>query len=149
MEQKKKKVSAILYDRLSERVVELAGELNKTTNELINAFVEECVWQIDDDPIPRSPIETVKLARLIQRRNLTLGERYLQEAVKVFFPNLDDEQESWRNYVLEEANAQPGGLTKEIMDKIKLRADKMVSEDARAQRRLQQFKENSEAKRRS
>ena len=135
MEPKPKKVSAILYDRISERVLKLAEMLNKKPNELINSFVEECLWQIDDDQIPRRPIETVRLARFVQRRNLTLKERLLQQAVKAVFPSLDTYQEKFRHYVLELANAHPGPLTPAIMEGIKNQADKMIRDDEREQRR--------------
>ena len=134
MDQKKKKVSAILYDRLSDDVVALTKVLNQTPNEFVNRLVEESLMQIRQKTAPTKPLETIKLARLMSLAKLSQGDQMLQAFLAKILPELPNSQAEWRRYVLEQANAYEGPLTDEVVLKIKARADKLVSQAAKERR---------------
>ncbi len=127
MDNQNRKISAILYDRLTEKFVDLAKALDQTPNQLVNRLVEECLLQVHERKSPSDPIETVKLARAILRKKLSFVDQLIQDALKKFLPEIENFQEDYRRIYLEKANEIEGPLTKEKVAKIKAYADRIAT----------------------
>ncbi len=123
MDEKKKKVSVIVYDRLADKVANTARLLRKTPNELVNQCVEDCLRQIEQQSTPPYPLPIVKLARLVLMRDLSRGDRMLQDFLARHIDGWAEYQEDWRRFVLEEANQIDGELTPAVLAKVKKIAD--------------------------
>ena len=122
----KKRVNVMIYDRWTQPVLDLAKVLNSTPNEVVNRFVEGCMNQIDQRRKPIDPIPVVDLARTILRRNLSAGDRMLQNFLDDKIDGWKEETQMWRDFVLEEANSTEEELTSKVLADIKKRADKRV-----------------------
>ena len=123
MDEKKKKVSVIVYDRLADEVVTFAKAVRQTPNEFVNHCIEDCLGQINQQSVPAYPLPIVELTRLAMRRNLSYGDRMLQDFLARHVEGWADYQEDWRRFVLEEANQVDGELTSAVLSKIKKIAD--------------------------
>lgn len=140
MDEKKKKISVIIYDRLSERVANTAKVLGKTPNEFVNGCVEDCLRQMEQSGTPSYPLPIVRLARLALMKDLSLGDRMLQTLLANMIPGWAEYQEHWRRYVIEEANQIDGELTTPILNKIKRIADHRAKAWESEQRLLKQLR---------
>ena len=121
----KKRVTVMLHDRLTSRVIDVATVLKITPNELVNRFAEGCLQQIDQRRKPVDPAPIVDLARQSLRRNLSLADRWLQSKLEQHIPGWAKKTQRWRDLVLEEVNlADDEELTEETVAAARKRADK-------------------------
>lgn len=125
MTQEKKRVTVMIHDRLTARVVEIAERMNISPNELVNRFVEGCLQQFEQKRKPVDPIHMVDLARQTFRRNLSLGDQLLQALLEKQVSGWARRTQRWRDLVLEEANLTADSeLTDETILLARKRADK-------------------------
>ena len=125
MTSEKKRVTVMIHDRLTARVVDLAAVVKISPNELVNRFVEGCLHQVDQRRKPNDPIPMVDLARQAFRRNMTLGDQILQALLEKRIPSWAKRTQRWRDLVLEEANLTADAeLTDETILLARKRADK-------------------------
>ena len=121
----KKRVTVMIHDRLTARVVDIATVMGVSPNELINRFVEGCLQQFEQKRKPVDPIPMVDLARQTFRRNLSLGDQMLQTLLEKRIAGWKNKTQRWRDLVLEEANLTADAeLTEETILLARKRADK-------------------------
>ncbi len=121
----KKRVTVMIHDRLTARVIDLAAVVKISPNELVNRFVEGCLHQVDQRRKPNDPIPMVDLARQSLRRNLSLADRWLQTQLEKQIRGWAKATQRWRDLVLEECNlADDEELTEETILLARRRADK-------------------------
>lgn len=124
MAAEKKRVTVMLHDRLTARVVDVASVMKISPNELVNRFVEGCLQQVDQRRKPVDPVPMVDLARQTLRRNLSLADRWLQGKLEEHIPGWAKKTQRWRDLVLEEVNlADDTELTEETILQARKRAD--------------------------
>ena len=104
MTPEKKRVTVMIHDRMTARVLDIAAVLKMSPNELVNRFVEGCLHQFDQKRKPVDPIPMVNLARQAFRRNLSLGDQMLQAILEKKIRGWASATQRWRDLVLEEAN---------------------------------------------
>ncbi len=63
MTPEKKRVTVMIHDRMTARVLDIATVMKISPNELVNRFVEGCLQQFDEKRKPVDPIPMVHLAR--------------------------------------------------------------------------------------
>ena len=116
MAAEKKRVTVMLHDRLTARVVDVAMVMKISPNELVNRFVEGCLQQVDQRRKPVDPVPMVDLARQTLRRNLSLADRWLQSKLEEHITGWAKKTQRWRDLVLEEVNlADDAELTEETI----------------------------------
>ncbi len=121
----KKRVTVMIHDRLTSRVIEYAAAMEIAPNELINRFVEGCLQQIDQKRPPTDAVPMVDQVRQRLRRNLTLADRWLQNKLEQLIPTWANKTQRWRDLVLEETNlAGDEELTRETILAARKRAEK-------------------------
>ena len=124
MSAEKKRVTVMLHDRLTARVVDVATVMKISPNELVNRFVEGCLQQVDQRRKPVDPVPMVDLARQTLRRNLSLADRWLQAKLEEYIPSWPEKTQRWRDLVLEEVNlADDAELTQETVSQARERAN--------------------------
>ena len=120
----KKRVTVMLYDRLTARVLDIAAVTKVSPNELVNRFLEGCLQQVDQPRKPVDPIPMVDLVRRTLRRNLSLADRWLQGKLEEHIPGWAKKTQRWRDLVLEEVNlADDTELTEQTISSARKRAD--------------------------
>ena len=121
----KKRVTVMLHDRLTPRVVDIAVVMKISPNELVNRFVEGCLQQVDQRRKPVDPVPMVDLARQSLQRNLSLADRWLQTQLEKRIRGWAQKTQRWRDLVMEECNlAEDEELTEETILLARRRADK-------------------------
>ena len=125
MTPEKKRVTVMVHDRMTTRVLDIAAVMKISPNELVNRFVEGCLQQFDQKRKPVDPIPMVDLARQAFRRNLSLGDQMLQSILEKRIRGWASATQRWRDLVLEEANLTADAeLTDETILLARRRADK-------------------------
>lgn len=125
MTTEKKRVTVMIHDRMTVRVLDIAAVMKISPNELVNRFVEGCLQQFDQKRKPVDPIPMVDLARQAFRRNLTLGDQMVQALLQKHIRGWASATQRWRDLVLEEANLTTDAeLTDETILLARKRADK-------------------------
>lgn len=121
----KKRVTVMLHDRLTGRLITIAEEMKIPTNELANRFIEGCIQQIEQDRRPADPSDIVKLVRDTLRRNLSAADWALQRWLESHVDGWAKKTLRWRELVLDEVNlAGEAELTKAVVEAARKRADK-------------------------
>ena len=126
MDSEKRRIGVMLYDRLTQRIMEIAKEAKMTPNELVNRFVEGCVAQVDQINKPRNPIPMVAVMRTILKRDLTQGDKFIQRFLDEKIPNWRKEKEDWQAFYLDLVQAYEGQLTLKVLKRLKEDADDLV-----------------------
>lgn len=125
MTPEKKRVTVMIHDRMTARVLDIAAVLKISPNELVNRFVEGCLQQFDEKRKPVDPIPMVRLARQAFRRDLSLADQWLQRQLEDKIPGWPKKTQRWRDLCLEEANLTADAeLTDETILLARKRADK-------------------------
>lgn len=125
MTSEKKRVTVMIHDRMTARVLDIAAVLKMSPNELVNRFVEGCLQQFDQKRKPVDPIPMIDLARQAFRRNLSLGDQMVQALLEKRIRGWASATQRWRDLVLEEANLTADAeLTDETILLARKRADK-------------------------
>ena len=125
MAPEKKRVTVMVHDRMTTRVLDIAAVMKISPNELVNRFVEGCLQQFDQKRKPVDPIPMVDLARQAFRRNLSLGDQMLQAILEKRIRGWASATQRCRDLVLEEANLTADAeLTDETILLARRRADK-------------------------
>ena len=121
----RRRVNVMINDRLTDQVLFIAKEMRVTPNELVNRFTEGCVQQVLQHKKPRDPAPIVDLVRKTLRRDLTFGDRLLQNQLEKRISGWPEMTARWRELVLEEVNLSEGlELTDETIEAARERADK-------------------------
>ena len=121
----KKRVTVMLHDRLTARVVDIAVVMKISPNELVNRFVEGCLQQFEEKRKPVDPIPMVEAARHAFRRDLSLADQWLQRQLEKRISGWARRTQRWRDLVLEETNLTADAeLTDETILLARNRADK-------------------------
>lgn len=125
MNSEKKRVTIMIHDRMTARVLDIATVMKISPNELVNRFVEGCLQQFDQKRKPVDPIPMVDLAHQAFRRNLSLGDQMVQALLEKRIRGWASATQRWRDLVLEEANLTADAyLTDETILLARKRADK-------------------------
>lgn len=125
MTSEKKRVTVMIHDRMTARVLDIAAVMKISPNELVNRFVEGCLQQFDQKRKPVDPIPMIGLARQAFRRDLSLGDQMVQAILEKRIRGWASATQRWRDLVLEEANLTADSeLTDETILLARKRADK-------------------------
>ena len=128
----KKRVTVMLHDRVTPRLIELAAAMKIPTNELANRFIEGCIQQIDQKRRLLDPSPIVELVRKTLSLDLSRGDRFIQRQLQKYIPGWDAGPARWKELVLEEIDLMNDlELTEGTTKAARKRADKRWKEEKR------------------
>ena len=129
MDTEKKRIGVMLYDRLTQRITQMAEAAHMSPNELVNRFVEGCVAHVDQTNKPRVPVPMVAFLRTIFRRDYTHGDLLIQRILDEKVPDWKNEKESWRAFYVDLVQTYDGELTLKVLKNLKKQADELVRKE--------------------